>query len=53
MLVSGEIGQRKTMMIASADLMPAIAAGLPGNSVRTESPRALDMASSRRDREFS
>jgi hypothetical protein len=52
MLLSGELHQRKTMMIASAAMMPAIAAGLPGKSIRTEAPLALDNAPSRRDREF-
>src|SRR5258708_15706208 len=50
MLSGGELRQRKTMMIASAAMMPAIVAGLPGKSVRTESPLALDKAASRSDR---
>jgi hypothetical protein len=45
MLSPGELGQRKTTM-------PAIVAGLPGKSIRTESPRVLDKRRSRPDREF-
>jgi hypothetical protein len=52
MLLPAEIGQRKTMMIASAAMISALAAGLPGKSIRTESPRALDKRRSRRDTEF-
>jgi hypothetical protein len=52
MLSPGELGQRKALMIASIAMMPAIAAGLPGKSTRAESPRALDNAWSRPDREF-
>jgi hypothetical protein len=60
MLSGGELRQRKTMMIASVamilaltvPIMPAIAAGQPGNSIRTEPPLVLDKAWSRPDREF-
>jgi hypothetical protein len=52
MLLPGEVDQRKTMMIASVAMMPAIAAGLPGKSIRAETPRALDNAPSRPDTEF-
>jgi hypothetical protein len=52
MLLHAPRGQRKTLMIASTALMPAIAAGLPGKSVRTESPRVHDKARSKRDTEF-
>jgi hypothetical protein len=50
MLLPGEVDQRKT--IASVVMMPAIVAGLPGKSVRIESPLALDKPSSPRDRDF-
>jgi hypothetical protein len=52
MLSPAELGQRKSLMISSAAVMPAIAAGLPGKSIRAESPRALDNAPSRPDREL-
>jgi hypothetical protein len=51
MLSPGEVDQRKTMMIASVAEMPAIAAGQPGNSIRTEPPLVLDKAWPRPDRE--
>jgi hypothetical protein len=52
MRLSGEFGQRKTVMISSVAMMSAITAELPGKSIRIESPRVLDKAPSRRDRDF-
>jgi hypothetical protein len=52
MRLSGELGQCKTVMISSAAIIPAIAAGQPGNSIRTETPRALDKNRCSRDTEF-
>jgi hypothetical protein len=50
MLLCDRLGQRKTMMISSVAMMPAIAAGQPGNSIRTEPPLVLDKAWSRPDK---
>jgi hypothetical protein len=50
MLLCDEFRQRKALMIVSIVVMSALAAGQPGKSIRAESPRALDKASSRPDR---